>query len=309
MIDGFSPPSPSLISHAYNSPAMAKFYQPRNTQGIYEAGPNRLTVNQFDTVAIGFQAASFKEYQDTKVDSSEDVEDGRSSINPTTIEINVKTDKPITFTVTATQEVMMSAVPKNMCRPLEVVIRRPTDDHVRAVGQERDPAGCWAACLSYYLAVAPGRHRRRFIDVVGDFSGMWNAQGLINVKPFRQQLAHQRSRYHMSTEQILPAHLPEIMGRWPMLVGFMHPGGFGHMNVITAYDADNDLARAMDPFFPNPPANSIDPDARPLAFNGNEGDFQFLGGFIFRPISYFQRAMHSGTIFVGFPEEYTNRIP
>lgn len=287
---------------------MARFYQPRGTQGVYESGPNRLTVNQFDQVAIGFQASSLKEYQDTKVDTSEDIEDGRASINPRTVEINIKTDRPVTFSVTATQEVIMSAVPKNMCRPLEVVIRRSLDESVRAVGQERDPAGCWAACLSYYLRVAPDRHPRRFIDVVGDFSGLWDQLGMIRVLALQHQLTQQRARYGMGTALIHPNRLSEFVGRWPMVVGFLHPAGFGHMNVLTAYDADNDLARAMDPWFPDPPANSITQDFGPLAFNGTEGNFRFVGGFRFRPLSFF-RAMHSGNIFVGFPDEYSTRMP
>lgn len=287
---------------------MARFYQPRGTQGIYEAGPNRLTVNQFDQVAIGFQASSLKEYEDTKVDTSEDIEDGRSSINPRTIEINIKTDRPVTFSVTATQEVMMSAVPKNVCRPLEVVIRRPLADNVRAVGQERDPAGCWAACLSYYLRVAPDRHPRRFIDVIGDFSGLWDQMGMIRVLPLQHQLVQQKARYGMDTVLIHPNRLPEFVGRWPMVIGFLHPGGFGHMNVITAYDADDDLARAMDPWFPDPPPNSITREFGPLAFNGTEGNFSFVGGFRYRSLSFF-RAMHSGNIFVGFPDEYSSRMP
>jgi len=287
---------------------MARFYQPRSTQGIYESGPNRLTVNQFDQVAIGFQANSLKEYQDTKVDTSEDIEDGRAAINPMTIEINIKTDKALTFSVTATQEVMMSAVPKDMCRPLEVVIRREVGENVQAVGQERDPAGCWAACLAYYLKVAPGRHPRRFMDIVGDFSGLWDQLGLIRVRPFQHQLEQQKARYHMTTASIHPNRLSEFIGRWPMLVGFLHPGGFGHMNVITEYDADDDLARAMDPWFPDAPPNSITREFGPLAFNGSEGNFQFLGGFRYRPLSYF-RAMHSGNIFIGFPDEYSNRMP
>ena len=222
--------------------------------------------------------------------------------------MNIKTDKPVTFTVTATQDVMMSAVPKNVCRPLEVVVRRRIYENAAAVGQQRDPAGCWAACLAYYLSVAPGRQRRRFEDILGDFSGLWDDLGLIRVVPFREQIAQQKSRYHMATELIMPRHLSEIVGRWPMLVGFLHPGGFGHINVLTTYDVVNDRARAMDPFFPDPPKNSITREFGPLAFNGTEGNFQFTGGFIYRPLSYF-RAMHSGTIFVGFPDEYLKRMP
>jgi hypothetical protein len=287
---------------------MARFYQPRNTQGVYEPGPNRLTVNQFDSVAIGFQASNLTEYQATKVDTSEDVEDGRAAINPTTIEINIKSAKAVTVTVSATQEVMMSAIPKNMCRPLQVVIRRRLDENIPAVGQERDPAGCWAACLSYYLSVAPGRHDRRFVDILGDFSGLWDQLGLIRVALLQQQLGQQKTRYRMTTALIPPNRLSEFVGRWPMVVGFLHPGGFGHMNVLTAYDADNDLARAMDPWFPDPPPGSITREFGPLAFNGTEGNFRFQGGFYFRPLAFF-RAMHSGNIFIGFPEEYLSRMP
>ncbi len=288
---------------------MAQFYQPRETQGIYEAGPNRLSVNQNDEVLIGFRALSPKELQDTTVDTSENVDAGRYSINPSTIEIEIDTSKPMTFTVTATQFVMMSAVPKNMTKPLEVVIRRSTYLQEPAVGQERDPAGCWAACLSYFLAAAPGRQKRRFIDVVGDFSGLWDSSGFIKVSGLIQQLARQHARYRMTVERILPTNLSGFVGRWPLLVGFKHPGGFGHMNVLTAYDADNDLARAMDPFFPDPPANSITRESGQVVFNENAGDFQFYGGFIYRPLAYFQSAMPSGTIFVGYPEEYRQRMP
>ncbi len=288
---------------------MARFYQPKETQGIYEAGPNRLTVNQEDRVLIGFRATSPKELQDATVETSEDVETARYSINPTTIELEIDTSKPRTFSVSATQGVAMSATPKNMTKPLEVVIRRPAYRLTGAVGQGRDPAGCWAACLSYYLSAAPGRQGRSFINIVGDFTGLWDSSGFIRVDGLRQQVANQSPRYRMATDRILPRRLSEFLGRWPLVVGFRHPGGFGHMNVLTAYDATNDLARAMDPFFPNPPPNSITRVSGQVVFNGNEGDFQFAGGFIARSLSYFQAAMPSGTIFVGFPQEYRNRMP
>ncbi len=38
-----------------------------------------------------------------------------------------------------------------MTKPLEVVIRPAGYRLTPAVGQGRDPAGCWAASLSYYL--------------------------------------------------------------------------------------------------------------------------------------------------------------
>jgi len=148
---------------------MAKFYQPRETQGIYEVVPNRLTVNQYDRVTIGFKAVSPKELQDTTVDAS-DVVATRYAIDPTTIELNIDTTTPRTFTLTATQEVMMSATPKDMTKPLEVVVRRPTYSHKPAVGQQRDPAACWAACLSYWLSVAPGRDDRSFVNILGDLT-------------------------------------------------------------------------------------------------------------------------------------------
>src|ERR1700676_2560191 len=140
--------------------AMAKFYQPSETQGIYEAGANRLTVNQNDDVLIGFRSISPKELQDTTVETSEDVETARYSISPSDIQIEIDSSDPVTFDVTATQPVAMSAAGKNMTKPLEVVVRRATYLNEGAVGQGRDPAGCWAACLSYYLSTATGRQKR-----------------------------------------------------------------------------------------------------------------------------------------------------
>jgi hypothetical protein len=288
---------------------VARFYQPKETQGIYEAGANRLTINQGDRAFIGFRAISLKEYEETSVDASENVVTARYAIDSTAVELEIDTGKPLTFIVTATQDVAMSAVPKNMTRPLEAVIRKPAYLTAPAVGQGRDPAGCWAACLSYYLSATPNRQARRFIDIVGDFNGLWDANGFIRVDGLRQQIAIQTPRYRMATDRITPGRLPEFLGRWPLLVGFRHPGGFGHMNVLAAYDEQGDLARAMDPFFPDPPQNSITRVSGQVVFNGNEGDFQFTGGFIYRSLSYFQTAMRSGTIFVGYPQEYRNRMP
>src|SRR5205823_7259658 len=127
---------------------MPKFYQPKETQGIYDAALNRLTVNQDDEVLIGFKAWNKQEYENTDLDASEDIITARYSIDPTTVELELDTSTAGTFRVTATQDVMMSATPKNVLKPLEVVVRRHEYDGKPAVGQGRDPAGCWAACLS-----------------------------------------------------------------------------------------------------------------------------------------------------------------
>lgn len=288
---------------------MAKFYQPQSTQGIYDAAHNRLTVNQFDDVRIGFQAASRQEYERINVDTSERVDLGRASMTATSYEINIDTSKPVRFSVTATEDVAMSALPRNVVKPLEVVVRPPSYPGKPCVGQEHDPAGCWAACLAYWLTVADGRSPRRFIDIVGDFNGVWNQMGFISVSALQTQIAHQSKRYNMATDVIKPQQLDHYVGRWPLLIGFKHPAGFGHMNVLTAYDSDADLARAMDPWSPNPPPNSIDLGAVPFVFNGNEGDFQFRGIFIYRALRYVASPMPSGNILVGYPREYLKRMP
>jgi len=84
------------------------------------------------------------------------------------------------------------------------------------------------------------------------------------------------------------------------------------MNVLTTYDWSNDLVRAMDPWSPNPPPNSLarTDDVGQLIFNGTEGDFRFVGIFAFRPLAYYQSPLRGlGTIFVGYPQEYRNRMP
>jgi hypothetical protein len=289
---------------------MARFYQPSETQGIYDRSANRLTVNQYDTVRIGFRAASSKEYEATTVDTSENVEDGRVQIDALAYEIDIDTSKPVTFKVTATQDVIMSAVGKEMARPLEVVVRRQGYIGQPAVGQKRDPAGCWAACLSYWLSAADGRDPRRFEDILGDFNGVWDTTGFLNVHALRRQIQGQRSRYRMVTEQVGPSRLDGLLGRWPLLVGFKHPGGFGHMNILTAYDDSASLVRAMDPWFPDPPPDSfMRADNGQLIFNGNEGDFAFTGYIAYRQPGYYHSPMRSGTIVVGYPEEYVTRMP
>ena len=286
---------------------MAKFYQPADTQGIYDAGANRLTVNQDDRVLIGFQAISPKELQETDVDASENVITARYSISSTAIELDIDTKSPATFLLKATQGVMMSAVPKNMAKPLEVVIRPVLYKGVAAVGQERDPAGCWAASLSYWLSVAAGRQARRFIDILGDFNGVWDASGFLNVSRLQTQLELQRNRYHMVGEKIGPDALDKIIGRWPILIGFKHPGGFGHMNVLTA--SSGGKVRAMDPWFPDLPANSLMRVEGQVVFNETvAANFNFTGQIVERPLKYYKSPLKSGTIFVGYPQEYQNRM-
>jgi hypothetical protein len=288
---------------------MAKFYQPKETQGVYDAATNTLTVNEGSRVLIGFQCWSVKEYESITVDTSENVVSARYAVNPTTIELEIDTSRRVSFDVTATQEVIMSAVPKNMVKPLHVVVRSmEAMFREKAVGQEKDPAGCWAACLAYYLRAA-GLEKRRFIDVVGDFSGLWDSNGFIKVHSLQTQLAQKKARYHAATDRITPNRLPEFLGRWPLLIGFRHPGGFGHMNVLTAYDDGNDLVRAMDPWFPDPPLNSITREQGQVVFDGSEGAFQFTGFITYRPLAYYQKPMGSGTIIVGYPEEYRKRMP
>jgi len=288
---------------------MANFYEPAETQGIFDQASRTLTVNQYDRVFIGFRALSQKESEETTVDASENVILSRVRAGTNAIELEIDTSKPIEFTLTATKEVPMSAVGKDVVKPLTIVVQRGYGVSIPAVGQQKDPAGCWAACLSYFLKIAPGRTERRFEDVLGDFNGVWDSTGFINTNALTTQLASQRARYHLKTERIVPAGLKKLVGRWPLVVGFRHPGGFGHMNVLTAYDSSADLARAMDPWFPNPPGNPFMLVDGQVVFDGTEGDFRFVGGFIVRPLSYFQSAMKSGTIFVAYPEEYLQRMP
>jgi len=288
---------------------VARFYQPKETQGIYSRGDNSLTVNQFDTVRIGFRAASPQEYEATTVDTSEDVDEGRFQDGAMAYHIDIDTSKPVDFTITARQDEIMSATGKDVAKPLDVEVRRADWLDVPAVGQGRDPAGCWAACISYWLSAAPNRSARSFINVVGDFSGLWDANGFIRVAGLQQQLAVQKARYHMATARITPTQLSNYMGRWPLLIGFKHPGGFGHMNVLTRYDDESDLVRAMDPWYPDPPPNSITRVSGQVVFNGNEGDFQFKGYIAYRHLDYYSHPMPSGTLFVGYPEEYNNRMP
>jgi hypothetical protein len=288
---------------------MAQFYQPGETQGTFEASSNTLTLNQGDRAFIGFRATSQKEYEDTTVDTTENVVLARYTDKGFAIWLEIDTSTPIEFQVTARQDVPMSAVGKDVVKPLNVFVRGAVAANASAVGQEIDPAGCWAACLSYYLNVTPGRSSRRFIDVVGDFNGVWDSTGFINVNALRTQLAAQRPRYHMKTERVQPARLKDLVGRWPLVVGFRHPGGFGHMNVIVGYDESSGKARAMDPWFPNPPAGTqftrVDGQ---VVFASDVGSFKFTGGYITQALSYFQAAMGSGMIFVGYPEEYDTRM-
>jgi len=289
---------------------MARFYQPIETQGIYDRGANRLTVNQYDTVRIGFRAASPDEYQAVTVDTSENVDKARYQVDALAYEIDIDTSQPVTFKITATQDVIMSATGKEMARPLEIVVRRQSYIGKPAVGQQRDPAACWAASLSYWLSVADGRDQRRFEDILGDFNGVWDRTGFLNVRALRNQIHGQHSRYRMVTEQISPAKLDSLFGRWPMIVGFKHPGGFGHMNVLTAYDSSASLVRAMDPWFPEPPPNSfMRADDGQVIFNGTEGDFTFTGYIAYRNPGYYHSPMKSGAIVVGYPEEYVTRMP
>jgi hypothetical protein len=66
----------------------------------------------------------------------------------------------------------------------------------------------------------------------------------------------------------------------------------------------------MDPWSPDPPPNSIERIDGQVIFNGTEGDFRFVGRFAFRPLAFYQSPMRStGTIFVGYPQEYRNRMP
>ncbi len=287
---------------------MAKFYQPAETQGVYEHGPNRLTVNQGDRAFIGFRAVSPKELQDTTVDTSENVETARYSISSTSFELETNTGKPLTFLVTATQDVAMSATPKNMCKPLEVVIRRPSSELKTAVGQGKDLNGCWAACLSYFLTVASGRQARGFKDILMDFSGLWSADDTISPAALRKHFADHRPRYRVASENIVPNRLPAFVGRWPLLVGFSRNQG-GHMNVLIACDPSKGTVTAMEPWLPECPDDFIDDSSIPMTWTSKGADFEFTGGIVTRPLSYYQSPVSSGFVFVAYPEEYRNRIP
>jgi hypothetical protein len=69
---------------------MTSFYQPKSTQGIYDAAASRLTVNCGDSVLIGFRAAP-KKLSDIQVDADIGAILGRYAAGPNAIELRIDT--------------------------------------------------------------------------------------------------------------------------------------------------------------------------------------------------------------------------
>ena len=283
---------------------MSSFYQPASTQGIYDATARRLTVNCGDSVAIGFRASP-KSLNDLQVDA-DDAQAilGRYEAGPSAIELQVDTSRPLRFNLEATETPTMSA-PRAVVQPLEVVVRLRNFDFYSPVGQWKDASACWAACLSWWLGVQDDRLPLTYNHFLMMFHNVWLRDGSISISGLQQGLRSNDSHFRMHSESILPPRLPDYFGRWPLMVGFKAPGGFGHMNVLYAYDQAGTVS-AMEPWSPDP---GDDVDVQDGVMYLTKPDFEFRGAYVKRPVSYYQTPVSAGRLFIGYPAEYLKRMP
>jgi len=137
------------------------------------------------------------------------------------------------------------------------------------------------------------------------FHNLWLSDGSISIPGLQQGLRSHNNQFHIHSESISPGSLPSYVGRWPMLVGFKAPGGYGHMNVLYASQGAN--VSAMEPWSPDPGDDKID-ETNGVMFL-TDPDFEFRGAYVNRLLSYYQTPVSSGQLFVAYPEEYLKRMP
>ena len=282
---------------------MTSFYQPKSTQGIYDAAASRLTVNCGDSVLIGFRAAP-KKLSDIQVDADIGAILGRYAAGPNAIELRIDTSRPARFTLEATEQPTMEPT-RAVVKPLEVVVRFRNFEFWSPVGQWKDASACWAACLSWWLGVLEDRLPLTYNHFLMMFHKMWLPDGSISIPGLQHGLRTNNSYFRMRTEVIRPGLLSSYFGRWPLVVGFRAPGGFGHMNVLYACD-QSEMVSAMEPWSPDPGDQF---DVQNGVMYLTNPDFEFRGAYVKRRLAYYQNPISSGVLFVGYPAEYQTRMP
>jgi hypothetical protein len=138
------------------------------------------------------------------------------------------------------------------------------------------------------------------------FSKVWNKDGTINIAGLQNGIRAQNGLFHMRTATISPTSLDDYMGLWPLLVGFRHPQGFGHMNVLYGYNDSTSKVQAMEPWYPDTDSDGWD-EGEPYLTDPN---FTFTGAYVERPLGHYKTPPPGlGVLFVGYQEEYTRRMP
>lgn len=286
---------------------MPRFYQPKETKGIYNPSEHRLTVNWGDYVLIGVQYATQQEEDAVQISASNESKIlYRLRARPLAIELAIDTSRPARFTIDGTKEGTGFLAPSvQVLKPIEVVVDFHGFGQEPAVGQGNDATGCWAACLDWWLDVLPARPYGDYFDLLMKFAGVWNRDGTINIPGFRAGVRKHYDTFRMHTAVINPSTLSDYMGYWPLVIGFKAPGGFGHMNVLHGFNRDTKKVKAMEPWYPDTQNISWSDDGPYL----NDPNFKFVGAHMERPLSYYSEAAPgTGGLFIGYPEEYNSRL-
>lgn len=285
---------------------MASFFQPTGTVGAYDPTERRLTVLCGSTATLGFRALSQKEEDDVVVSASEsDALGARYRMGALRTEFEMDTSRPRRYTVTAQKDSPMMPM-GDVTPPLEIKVYYLAKklSQMAAIGQDKDPTACWAACLAWWATALSGNGRpsATLNDMLMRFSGMWSSDGSINVKAFHAAMRDKGSDFRMKTRDIVPTTLANYLGFWPVVVGFRAPGGFGHMNVLYDYNPTTRRVKAMEPWFPDTDNLTQQDDGTMYL---NDPSFRFVGQQIERDVSYYHRAAPGGgTVLVGYPEEF-----
>jgi hypothetical protein len=289
---------------------VGSFYQPKSTKGFYSSADRCLTVNCGDDVSIGFRAASQAEEDNATISASDNsVLSGCTRAGYLMTEYPIDTSKPGRYTLTAERDDIAMTASLSVAQPLDVRVRFVDYIGSGAQGQWKDASACWAASLVWWLSVLDDRPSESYDDMLMMFAKMWNKDGTLNIPAFQRGIQANNGIFRMRTETINPATLGLYMGNWPMVIAFQAPGGFGHMNALSAYDSSADLLRAMEPWYPDPGDDGViwDDDGPPYL---NDPNFQFSGVFAYRPLSYYTKPVPgTSVVLIGYPQEYAlNRM-
>lgn len=298
---------------------MGRLYIPPETKGLWAKEAQTLTVFVGEEVTIGYEGPEAAR-GDVRFSASERGSGEYSRevyrAGPTKLEAKVETPRPMTLSFEVTDGNGKALAPPIVVR----VAMRPNLRTVAPVGQ-MDNNACWAACLEWWLAAAPGRDKIDQIHLIGRASGLAFRNGTLDPRQLDRLVT--RNKFGMATRHVRgEAELRSHFGRWPMMIGFRSPGGFSHLNVLHGEDAATGMIAAMEPQSPDPvpmaaQLDTIDDGNGPPLYvwltdgvGHAKGDaWKYAGAHVSRPATYYTANPFSGIEFwIGFPEEYVARL-
>lgn len=184
---------------------------------------------------------------------------------------------------------------------------------------QADATACWAACYSWWLRATPGqipRSQQEIFSLGASRKGTVLADGTVDLQGCMLFLQAQQPGLfakNMTPDEVKPALTLSLLPVKPIMIGFRAGPMGGHMNVIHSYNRSTDELSIMEPWFPDPAADSryqlIGDGVSQNFFNKKDGSlFKFTGKHVKRPLSHYTSKPFNGRLLI-FPDPGRMPIP